>query len=154
MFGRPRVRFRCLEPSCSVSMLAFLRRLSSAPRRTIAWGEVARTIRLRYVGPVSRRGRLSLVLLLPAAAASAGALRAEPPKDHRVPPAKARILQGTSPARLTAHSRKIHHYEYVFPERGMFVYDIDHGHRLVQVVRFPQAAAIRGVAMSARLHLL
>jgi len=95
-----------------------------------------------------------IVLLLPAAAASAGALLAQPPKDHRVPPAKARILLGTSPARLTRHSRKVHHYEYVFPDRGMFVYDIDHGHRLVQVVRFPQAAAIRGVAMSTRLHLL
>jgi hypothetical protein len=101
------------------------------------------------------RGRLALVVLLPtAAAAGAGALLAEPSKDHRVPPLRAISLLGASPARLTAHSRKTHHYEYVFPDRSMFVYDIDHRHRLVQKVRFRQAAAIRGVGMSARLHLL
>jgi hypothetical protein len=103
---------------------------------------------------VSRAARLALLLLVPVVAASAGALRAKPPKDHRVTPDKPTVLQGTSPLRLTARSRQTRHYEYVFPDRGMAVYDMDHAHRLVETVRFPQAAGIRGVGVSARLHLL
>ena len=103
---------------------------------------------------MSRWARLASILLVPVVGASAGALHAEPPKDHRVTPEKPTILQGTSPSQRTAHSGRTHHYEYVFPDRGMVVYDIDRGHRVVETVRFPQAAGIRGVGMSARLHLL
>ena len=103
---------------------------------------------------MSRSAGLDSLLLVPVVAASAGALHAGPPTDHRVAPDKPVILEGTSPSELTARSRQAHHYEYVFPDRGMVVYEIDRGHRVVETVRFPQAAGIRGVGMSARLHLL
>jgi hypothetical protein len=103
---------------------------------------------------VSRGARAAAILLVPVLGSIAGALHAGPPTDHRVIPDKPVVLSGTSPAQLTARSRQTHHYEYVFPDRGMAVYDIDHGHRLVETVRFPQAAGIRGVGMSARLRSL
>jgi DNA-binding beta-propeller fold protein YncE len=46
------------------------------------------------------------------------------------------------------------HYEYVFPDGAMYVYDIDHGHRLVQLVRLPGVKGVRGVAASPRTHML
>jgi DNA-binding beta-propeller fold protein YncE len=36
----------------------------------------------------------------------------------------------------------------------MYVYDIDHGHRLVQRVRLPGVKGVRGVAASPRTHML
>jgi DNA-binding beta-propeller fold protein YncE len=48
----------------------------------------------------------------------------------------------------------VRHYEYVFPDRQMFVYDIDHGFRLVRQVALPGVRGIRGVAFSPRTHLL
>jgi DNA-binding beta-propeller fold protein YncE len=104
---------------------------------------------------VTLRRRRSLLLIILLAAVSTGLLFAGPPRDdRRVAAAKPEFLKGNSPARLTMRSRRVHHYEYVFPDRSMFVYDIDRGHRLVQAVRFPQAAGMRGVGMSTRLHLL
>ena len=46
------------------------------------------------------------------------------------------------------------HYEYVFPHGSMSVYDIDHGHRLVQQVNLPTTAGVRGVAASPRTRML
>lgn len=51
-------------------------------------------------------------------------------------------------------SRAVHHYEYVFPDEGMYVYDIDAGQRLVAHVRLPMAKGIRGVAASPGTHTL
>ena len=51
-------------------------------------------------------------------------------------------------------SLAVHHYEYVFPDEGMYVYDIDAGQRLVAHVRFPMAKGIRGVAVSPTTHTL
>jgi hypothetical protein len=48
----------------------------------------------------------------------------------------------------------IRHYEYVFPDQGMYVYDIDAGQRLVQHVALPGIRSIRGVVASPRTHLL
>ena len=48
----------------------------------------------------------------------------------------------------------IHHYEYVFPDQQMYVYDIDHRHRLVEHVALPGIRRIRGVAASPATHLL
>lgn len=45
-------------------------------------------------------------------------------------------------------SRGTRHYEYVFPDDAMYVYDIDHGHRLVEQRRFSGVSGIRGVAAS------
>jgi len=48
----------------------------------------------------------------------------------------------------------MHHYEYVFPDGGMDVYDIDHGFSLVQHVSLPTSAGGRGVAVSLATHML
>jgi DNA-binding beta-propeller fold protein YncE len=83
-----------------------------------------------------------------------------------VPAAAARRTHPTAPAdrpRSTVGGPRIHHdrvdgptrhYEYVFPDGSMSVYDIDHGHRLVQQVSLPTTAGVRGVAASPRTHLL
>jgi DNA-binding beta-propeller fold protein YncE len=47
-----------------------------------------------------------------------------------------------------ACSAALHRYEYVFPDRGVDVYDIDHGFRLVEQWSIPEAHALRGVAVS------
>jgi DNA-binding beta-propeller fold protein YncE len=47
-----------------------------------------------------------------------------------------------------------HRYEYVFPDRGIDVYDIDHGHRLVARWSVPEAHALRGVAVSPATRML
>ena len=48
----------------------------------------------------------------------------------------------------------LHRYEYVFPDRGIDVYDLDHGFRLVARWRVPEAHALRGVAVSPRTRRL
>ena len=48
----------------------------------------------------------------------------------------------------------IHHYEYVFPDRELDVYDLDRGFRLVERRRIPEAHALRGVAVSPRTRRL
>jgi DNA-binding beta-propeller fold protein YncE len=64
-------------------------------------------------------------------------------------PASALALQAAS--RLT---NGIHHYLYVFPDQAMYVYDIDHGYRVVAHVGLPGVGGIRGVAASPRTHAL
>jgi hypothetical protein len=83
-----------------------------------------------------------------------------------VPVAVARHAHTTAPADRpspTMGGPRIHHervdgptrhYEYVFPDGSMSVYDIDHGHRLVQQVSLPTTAGVRGVAASPRTHML
>jgi hypothetical protein len=51
-------------------------------------------------------------------------------------------------------SHGTHHYEYVFPDQAIYVYDIDHGFRLVQHVSLPGITGIRGVAASPGTHRL
>jgi DNA-binding beta-propeller fold protein YncE len=53
-----------------------------------------------------------------------------------------------TPRALSASSRATRHFEYVFPDGEMDVYDIDHGFRLVERVSIPEAHPIRGVAVS------
>jgi hypothetical protein len=81
----------------------------------------------------------------------------EPPyQPHAVSVTPARVLsaQGDAPARITAGTHAVHHYEYVFPDNAIYVYDIDRGHRLVQHVSLPQADGIRGVVADPARHLL
>jgi DNA-binding beta-propeller fold protein YncE len=51
-------------------------------------------------------------------------------------------------------SPDVHHYEYVFPDQHMYVYDIDHRHRLVVRVALPGIRGIRGVVASPATHTL
>jgi DNA-binding beta-propeller fold protein YncE len=83
-----------------------------------------------------------------------------------VPAAVARHADTTVPADrpiATVSGPRVHservdgptrHYEYVFPHGSMSVYDIDHGHRLVQQVSLPTTAGVRGVAASPMTHML
>ncbi len=64
---------------------------------------------------------------------------------------------GTSsapPAPPTAGSAHTQHYEYVFPDGEMYVYDMDHGHRLVQHISLPTTAGVRGIVASPVTHML
>jgi DNA-binding beta-propeller fold protein YncE len=47
-----------------------------------------------------------------------------------------------------------HHYEYVFPDQAMYVYDIDHRHRLVEHRSLPGITGIRGVGADIKNHML
>ena len=47
-----------------------------------------------------------------------------------------------------------HHYEYVFPDRAIAVYDIDHSHQLVERVSIPEAHGFRGIAVSPKTGML
>ena len=57
-------------------------------------------------------------------------------------------------AQSKATPKLTRHFEYVFPDGEMDVYDIDHGFRLVERALIPQAHAVRGVAVSPRTHSL
>src|SRR3954452_11302499 len=54
----------------------------------------------------------------------------------------------------TAAAPDISHYEYVFPDEHMVVYDMDHGHRIVEERDFPGATATRGAAADPASHAL
>jgi DNA-binding beta-propeller fold protein YncE len=54
----------------------------------------------------------------------------------------------------TTAAKGTHHYEYVFPDGSMYVYDIDAHQRLVQHVSLPMAKGIRGVVASPPTHTL
>jgi DNA-binding beta-propeller fold protein YncE len=53
-----------------------------------------------------------------------------------------------------AGGETVRHYEYVFPDRHAYVYDIDHGQRLVAHWTIPDAHSLRGVAVSPRTGML
>jgi DNA-binding beta-propeller fold protein YncE len=73
----------------------------------------------------------------------------------RAPGTIAQPSPGTSARAATVAGKSgVHHYEYVFPDGAMFVYDMDAGQRLVQRVALPMAKGIRGVVASPRTHTL
>lgn len=59
-----------------------------------------------------------------------------------------------APQAASRRVRGTHHYLYVFPDQTIYVYDIDHRHRLVEHVGLPGVEEIRGVAASPRTHTL
>lgn len=59
-----------------------------------------------------------------------------------------------APRAASLSSATTRHYEYVFPNGAMYVYDIDHGHRLVQRVALPGVNGVRGVVASPGTHML
>ncbi|HEY3187266.1 MAG TPA: hypothetical protein VGJ70_07310, partial [Solirubrobacteraceae bacterium] len=61
---------------------------------------------------------------------------------------------GLSASTASREAVGVRHYEYVFPDEHMYVYDIDHGHRLVEERTFPGVTGIRGVAVSPATHAL
>jgi DNA-binding beta-propeller fold protein YncE len=69
-------------------------------------------------------------------------------------PVAADRLDAQYPHAASLSSGATRHYEYVFPDGAMYMYDIDHGHRLVQRVRLSGVKGVRGVAASPRTHML
>jgi hypothetical protein len=60
-----------------------------------------------------------------------------------------------TPAAATKGSAAVHHYEYVFDDGSVSVYDMYQGQALVQTISLPQTAiGIRGVTVSPATHLL
>ena len=72
--------------------------------------------------------------------------------------ARVRVVAGgltaQHPRAASLSSGMTRDYEYVFPDGAMYVYDIDHGHRLVQRVALPGVNGIRGVVASPGTHML
>lgn len=109
---------------------------------------------IRRIGP-------GVVALL-AALCLLGAAAADSPTPPFMPVAVSSIQQphlltavSSTPRAVSASSKSVvHHYEYVFPDREMDVFDIDHGNRLVQRVSIPDAHAVRGVAVAVGRHVL
>jgi DNA-binding beta-propeller fold protein YncE len=56
--------------------------------------------------------------------------------------------------REPASASATRHLEYVVVDHAVYVYDIDHGNSLVQVIRFPQLEKPRGAAMSPATGIL
>jgi DNA-binding beta-propeller fold protein YncE len=87
-------------------------------------------------------GRISVVgaiLLVAALALLVGRSRSQPSATN----------SGRSPARLTIHSSKTRHFEYVIADGAIYVYSIDHANRLVQTIKLPQiGTSIHGVVAS------
>ena len=54
----------------------------------------------------------------------------------------------------TAGGSITRHFEYVFPDGGMYVYDMDNGHKLVESISLPTTAGVRGVVASPVTHML
>jgi hypothetical protein len=76
------------------------------------------------------------------------------PHALTVTPAERVSNPATSPAAESARTAVVRHYEYVFPDKAMYVYDIDHGNRLVEKVRLRQADGIRGVVADPARHVM
>jgi hypothetical protein len=53
-----------------------------------------------------------------------------------------------------AHAGQLHHYEYVFPDKSIYVYDMDHRGALVKHVSVPTSAGVRGTVASAVTGML
>jgi DNA-binding beta-propeller fold protein YncE len=67
----------------------------------------------------------------------------------------ASVTAGTSTAQLTAGPPNDGHYEYVFPDGGLYVYDMDHNQQLVQqVTDLPDTDGVRGVMFSPTTGIL
>lgn len=100
-------------------------------------------------------------LLTPASAAAACLLAAvgcaSGAKSPTAPPpttTPAR-LSPSAPAAVSSRLRSLtHHYEYVFNIGTAYVYDMDHGQRLVQRISLPERQAIRGVVANVPTHTL
>jgi DNA-binding beta-propeller fold protein YncE len=101
----------------------------------------------------SLRGSMLLLWLL---ASCAGAINS--PTSHNTPTTKPVTPFVTHiptlPSPPTVGSGTIQHYEYVFPDGAMDVYDMDHGQALVQRIALPTTAGVRGVVASPVTHML
>jgi DNA-binding beta-propeller fold protein YncE len=54
----------------------------------------------------------------------------------------------------TAQDTALHHYEYVFPDGNIYVYDLDNAFKLVKHISVPTSAGVRGCVASAATGIL
>src|SRR3989442_7030353 len=103
-------------------------------------------------------GRMRRIRTAVSLAVATTALAAPPPASPPPAPFWPRALAaGSAPRVLTpprlapraasARNGRVHHYEYVFPDEGMVVFDIDDDHRVVERVAVPDRRGYRGVAV-------
>jgi DNA-binding beta-propeller fold protein YncE len=97
-------------------------------------------------------GLVVLLILIPLAVLGVNKLQ-QLKGNATYPPVLAGTATGGTNA-PTAGSSIIRHYEYVFPDGGMYVYDMDRGHELVKTIRLPTTAGVRGVVASPITHML
>ena len=64
------------------------------------------------------------------------------------------IAGGTATSTTAGADNSVHHYEYVFPDGALYVYDMDHGQGLVKKVSLPTSSGVRGVVGDAATHRL
>ena len=104
-------------------------------------------------------GLIILVILIPLAVIEV-TRQQNPEASPTCTPVLARTGTGntgsieTGTTASTGGSSATRHYEYVFPDSEMDVYDMDNGHKLVKRVSLPTAAGVRGVAASPVTHML
>ena len=92
---------------------------------------------------------VGLVCALVACGSSSGGMHAT---THARVATGGRNQQG--PRAASPSSGPVRHYEYVFPDGAMYVYDIDHAFRLERRVPLPGVNGVRGVAASPRTRML
>jgi DNA-binding beta-propeller fold protein YncE len=64
---------------------------------------------------------------------------------------------GSASAGTSMHSigaGTIQHYEYVFPDGAICIYDMDRGHKLVKSINLPTMAGVRGIVATPITHML
>jgi DNA-binding beta-propeller fold protein YncE len=109
--------------------------------------------------PALRLARVGIVLLGVAALVGCGGRTSGVTKVPRAPFWPQRVPVA-APVRELLHTPLApgapgpHRYEYVFPDRRIEVYDIDHGFRLVASWSVPAAHGFRGIAVSPATEML
>ncbi|HJZ95305.1 MAG TPA: YncE family protein [Candidatus Solibacter sp.] len=66
------------------------------------------------------------------------------------------LVQALLPVAIPSlvHAGQVHHYEYVFPDNSIYVYDMDNRGALVKHVSVPTSAGVRGAIASAASGML
>ncbi len=98
-----------------------------------------------------RRG-LAAALVLGAIASVTGC--ATSTRGSNLPGRATAVRAAEDPRAASLAAPGVHHYEYALLDQAIFVYDIDHGHRLVQRLALQGVDGIRGVVASPRTHRL
>lgn len=101
----------------------------------------------------SSRNSIHLLLFLCLLTACSSAPQQNTSRGTASPPTPSSSSRSSSPT-ATSSTGAIHHYEYVFPDGSMDVYDMDQGQALIQKVDLPTTAGVRGMASSPHDHML
>lgn len=101
-----------------------------------------------------RRGILFAFAVSVAAILALSVARANPPLAAQTAARATRASALLTPGVASLATTGLHRYEYVFPDGAFYVYDLDHGGRIVQQVDLPGVTGVRGAVVSPRTHIL